>query len=549
MRPFDATGQRRTPRSSGRAVPVASVLTPVHDPPVPALVECLESVRAQSVGPVEHVVVDDCSTSPAVRSVLDDSARHGHIRLVRLTNNLGIVGASNVALQAATAEVVALLDHDDRLHPRAVELVTSPFADPAVDYVYSDEDVIGPDGRRVDPFYKPDWSPERLRNQMYTCHLSAFRRSVVEEVGGFREGFDGSQDWDLVLRVTERGGEVVHVPEVLYHWRVVPTSVLAGDHVKPYAYEAARRALEDHVVRTGIDADVVEQDRRGYFHLRRRHRAHPLVSIVIPTKGSHGTVWGIDRIMVVEAVRSIIERSTWPALEFVIVFDQATPAEVVEEVEELAGGRMVPVWWDRPFDFAEISNLGASVARGEYLVFLNDDVEVIDGDWIEVLVGFVREPDVGAAGLRLLFEDGRVQHAGHVLLGGSPGHLMFGQSPDSDKNRLALSIDRETSGVTAACLAIRRSVFAEVGGFSPLFPNNYNDVDLCLKLRSVGYRNIVSAQASLHHFESTSRDPTVAPAELQRLRGRWLVELGADPYYNPSYGSSFDNFPSPLRYP
>lgn len=526
-----------------------SVLTPVHDPPIPALLECLDSAQRQTYPNCEHVLVDDGSTSVEVRSVLERAAALPGVVHLRLEPNRGIAAASNAALQAATGDVVALLDHDDLLHPRAIERVVAPFADPGVDYVYTDEDVITADGRRVDPFYKPAWSPERFRNQMYTCHLSALRRSTVDRVGGFRSELDGSQDWDLVLRVTEQGGTVVHVPEVLYHWRVVPGSVLAGEHVKPYAYVAARRALEEHATRVGIDAEVVEQHRRGYFHLRRRHRSHPLVSIVIPTRGSTGTVWGLSRTMVVEAVRSVVERSTWPNLEFVVIFDRSTPESVVEDVLELGGGRVVPVRWDRPFDFSAECNLGASVARGEYLVFLNDDVEVVDDDWIEVLVGFAREPDVGAAGLRLLFEDGRIQHAGHVHLNGNPGHLMFGQSPESDRNRMALSLDREVAGVTAACLGIRRSVFAEVGGFSAQFPNNYNDVDLCLKLRSVGYRIVVSAQASLYHFESMSRDPTVGSTELQRLRDRWLVELRSDPYYNPSYGDSFDNYPLPLRYP
>jgi glycosyltransferase involved in cell wall biosynthesis len=411
------------------------------------------------------------------------------------------------------------------------------------------------DGERVDPFYKPDWSPERLRNQMYTCHISAFRTELMRSVGGFHEDFEGAQDWDLVLRVTEQARRIVHVPEVLYHWRVVPTSVLAGEDVKPYAYDSAARALAAHAERVGLDVEVVEQQPRGYFRLVRVHRRQPLVSIVIPTRCSPGVVWGTERVMVLEAVRSIVDRSSWTNLEVVLVVDRPGETEVgahdrvMAELGDLLGDRLVVVDWDRPFNFSEKCNAGALAASGEHLVFLNDDVEIIDGNWLEVLVGFVREPDVGAAGLRLLFSDGRLQHAGHVLLGGNPGHLMFGLSPLDTANRMALSLDREVAGVTAACLAIRPEVFDEVGGFSTEFAGNYNDVDLCCKLRHRGYRVVVSAQASLYHFESISRDPTVGEHELSALRRRWWPELTRDPYYNPNYGSSFDNYPFPLSYP
>lgn len=533
-----------------RRRPVVSVLTPVYDTAPDVLAACIESVRCQTLVDHEHVLVDDASPSTGVWAQLQDAARRDpRVVVRRRSTNGGIVASSNDALAASTADVVALLDHDDVLAPGALEQVAGAFEEDSVDYVYTDEDVIGPDGRRTDPFYKPDWSPERFRNQMYTCHLSAFRRSLVVDVGGFRPGFEGSQDWDLVLRVTERARRIVHIPEVLYHWRVVPTSVLSGEHVKPYAYESARRALVEHVERTGLDAEVSEQATRGFFHLVRRHHDHPLVSIVIPSRGSRGRVWGIERVMVLDAVRSVLERTSWPELEVLVVLDADTPAEVREELVERGGGRVRVIDWDQPFDFSAKCNLGALHARGRHLVFLNDDVEVIDEDWLEVLVGFTREPDVGAAGLTLLFEDGRLQHAGHVHLGGNPGHLMFGQSPDSDRNRRALSLDREVAGVTAACLAVRAEVFDAVGGFSPEFPHNFNDVDLCLKLRSRGLRVVVSPRARLFHFESVSRDPTVRPGELERLRDRWAADLRRDPFYNPHYGDRHDNYPNPLAYP
>jgi glycosyltransferase involved in cell wall biosynthesis len=531
--------------------PLISIITPVYDPSEDVLEECLDSVTRQTWTNWEHILVDDASPSPHVARRLLLAARADE-RLVlapRQTNG-GIVAASNDALTRARGQFLVLLDHDDLLEPNALEQIAAAFASAEdVDYVYTDEDVMIPSGRLADPFYKPDWSPERFRNQMYTCHISAFRASLVEQVGGFREGYEGSQDWDLVLRVTEQARRIVHIPEVLYHWRVVPSSVLSGEDVKPYAYESARRALESHAERVGIDAEVVEQTPRGYFHLVRRHSETPLVSIIIPTRCSSGLIWGAERSMVLEAVRSIVEKATWPNYEIVLVVDEPADDKVLEEIAELVGDRLVVVPFKKAFNFSEKCNLGVLAAAGEILLFLNDDVQVIDGNFIEVLVGFVREPDVGAASLRLLFEDGRVQHAGHVYLGGNPGHLMFGQMPNSDRNRLALSLDREVAGVTAACMAIRAEVFESVGGFSMVFAGNYNDVDLCLKLRREGYRIIVSAQATLYHFESITRDPTVGEGELQALRQRWSTELSSDPYYNPNFDQRFDNYPHPVMYP
>ncbi len=531
--------------------PLISVITPVYDPPADVLRECIDSVRAQSTDRWELCLVDDCSPSPHVWPILEQAMLSDpRIRVHRREVNGGIVAASNDAIAMATGDVIALLDHDDLLRPEALATVAEIFhSDDEVDYVYSDEDILDLNGNRVAPFFKPDWSPERFRNQMYTCHLSSIRRRLVDELGGFRAGYDGSQDWDLILRVTERARKIVHINEVLYDWRILPSSVLAGEDVKPYAYEAALRALADHVERVGIDGVPEELVRRGHFRVRRTIRERPLVSVIIPTRGSVGRAWGVERTMVVDAVRSVIERSTWQHFEIVVVADSVTPHSVLDELGVIAGDRLRIVEWDRPFNFSAKCNLGAAVARGDTLVFLNDDTEVITPDWIETLCGFSREPDVGAVGCHLLFEDGRLQHGGHVHLGGNPGHLMFGQSATSERNRMALWLDREVAGVTAAAMMMRRDVFDEVGGFSPAFPNNYNDVDLCAKVRSAGYRIIVSPHARLYHFESVSRDPTVAETELTMLRARWFDLLHRDPYYSPNHTPGIDNFPDPLRYP
>jgi GT2 family glycosyltransferase len=531
--------------------PLISIVTPVYDTDADVLAACIDSVRRQIYPKWQLCLVDDASPSAHVWPQLEEAvASDPRIVARHRQQNGGIVAASNDALAMAEGEVVTLLDHDDELHPDALQSIAKVFDEyDDVDYAYTDEDVIDPTGRRHSPFYKPDWSPERFRAQMYCCHLSAIRASLLHEVGGFRDGFDGAQDWDLVLRVTERARRIVHVPDVLYHWRNVPTSVLAGTDVKPYAYESALKALSEHCERIGIDGEVTELDRRGHFRVQRRVKGEPLVSIVIPTRGSGGTVWGRHRTMVIDAVRSVVNRSTYEMVEFVVVADAGTPESVLDELERVAGERLRVIRYDRPFNFSEKCNVGAAHARGELLLFLNDDVEVISPDWLETLIGFAQDPGVGAVGCELLFEDGRLQHAGHVYLGGNPAHLMFGRLPGAEANRLALALDREVAGVTAAAMLVRAEVFDEVGGFCTTLPNNYNDVDLSMKIRTAGYRIVVTPNAKLYHFESVSRDAAVSESEMATLRSRWWRELNDDPYYSRNHAPGLDGYPEPLSYP
>jgi len=527
-----------------------SVLTPVYNTEETVLRECVGSVLDQTYGRWELILVDDGSPDPHVWPLLQEFATiDPRIIVRRRERNGGIVAASNDALDQAQGEVVALLDHDDLLHRDALAEVAAAYRDPQLDYLYSDEDLVGVDGIRFAPFWKPDWSPERFRSQMYACHLSAIRRSLVDEVGRFREGYDGSQDWDLILRVTERARVIRHLPKVLYHWRIVPNSVLSGDDVKPYAYEAGRRALEDHCERVGIDGTVEELERRGHFRIRRRVDPDTLVSIVIPTRGDVAVAFGRARCCVVEIVEDLIGATHHRNIEIIVVADVSTPVDVVEQLMAIGGDRLRIVEFDRPFNFSEKCNVGAAAARGELLLFLNDDTAVLTPDWLTTMAGFLAESDVGAVGATLLFEDGRLQHAGHLFLGGNAGHVMFGMLPTDDRNRGAVWLDREVVGVTAACLMMRRSTFVELDGFNEALANNYNDVELCLRLRAAGYRIVVTPHARLTHFESVSRDPSVSPAELELLSSTWARQLAHDPYYSASYGSFSDAYPDPVGYP
>ena len=514
--------------------PRISVLTTVFDPEREHLEACLRSVAEQEFTDWEHVLVDDGSTKPWVAGVLADAAAaDARVRLVERPENGGIVAAASDALGAATGEWVALLDHDDELESTAL----AAMSDAAVgdtDVVYSDHDLLRADGRYASPSYKPDFSPERLRSQNYITHFLMARRSLVDEVGGFRVGYDGAQDHDLVLRLTEHARHVAHVPQVLYHWRQSPASVTSDSANKRWAFDAGVRAVADHCRRIGIDATVEHTEHDGCYRVIRHLAEQPLVSVVIPTRGSSGRVWGVSRVYVVDAVRSILETSTYTNLEFVVVYDCATPTPVMSALERLLGDRLVAVEYDRPaFNFSEKMNIGALHATGDLLLLLNDDTELIEPDSIGGLVGLLEDDDVAMAGGKLLFEDGTLQHGGHVYHHDLM-HICFGWSGESPGPwpLRPLAVARECSGVTAAASLLKRSVFDEVGGFPEALPLNYNDVDLCLKIRDLGYRIVWTPWASWYHFESRTRVSVLQPEEYQFINQRWHAEINNDPYYN-----------------
>ncbi len=518
--------------------PRFSILTPVYETPATVLARMLKSVRRQSFRQWELCLVDDASAGVHVAETLAAAEREDpRIRVRRRERNGGIVAASNDALAMAKGEFVALLDHDDKLHPSALAHVDEALlATPEADYAYTDEDkIVGP-GIHLRPFFKPDFSPERLRTQMYTCHLSVLRRALVEEVGGFDPEFEGSQDWDLALKVAERARAVLHVPRVLYHWRVSAASAAAGgEAAKPWAFEAGARALQAHCERIGLRARV-ERDRThtGVYHLQPRLSEEPLVSIVIPTACRTREIRYQQQVLVNNCVRSIRERSSYENYEVVCVVDTSAPAEAVEELRELGGERLRVVPYDRPFDFSAKVNLGAAHGEGEHLLLLNDDIEVTTPDWIERMVMYSSLPDVGAVGGRLLLEDGRIQHAGVRFKDGLPGHPYHGYAGDFEGYANEILLARNPLAVTAACLMTRRGLFEQLGGFSSEFPVNYNDVDYCLRLRRAGKRVVYDPDLTMLHFESSSRPSDVEAWEKDLLRERWLPLTGTDPDSNPN---------------
>ncbi len=511
-----------------------SIVTPVHDPPLALLRAMLASVRAQTCPDWELCLVDDGSANPDVRRELRAAAGgDGRIRLAERPRAGGIVAASNDALALATGEFVVLVDHDDRLDPAALDTVAAALeADQEIDYVYTDEDKVAADGTTYDTFYKPDWSPERLRSQNYCTHLSVLRRSLVHDVGAFRPGFDGSQDHDLILRVTERARRIHHVPEVLYHWCVTPGSAAADPHAKPYAREAGRRAVQDQMDRLGIPASVTQLATPGHYRVRRRLPAPPpTVSVVMPTVGTRRRVWGVSRPLVLDAIDSLREVTATIRPEVIVVLDPATPPDVRDA---LAQRDVKPLEGAGPFNYSARCNQGVAASSGELVVLLNDDVRIEDPEWLEVMAGFFREPDVGIVGARLLYADGTLQHGG-ILLNEQPLHIFHGFGGDDPGPFGLLEIDREVSAVTGACLATRRALWDELGGLSEDFAVAFNDLDYCLRARATGRRVIWTAHATLYHFESQTRRPDADDHEIELLYERWTPELHHDPYGNPNF--------------
>ncbi len=516
--------------------PLLSVLTPVYETPESWLRRCIESVRNQVYPDWELCLVDDGSRKPRVGQVLaEHAAADPRIRVETLDANSGIVGASSRALAMARGEFVVLLDHDDELAPDALFEVARRIGEqPDVDLVYSDEDKIDRRGRLVEPFFKPDWCPDLLMGMNYVSHLGVYRRSLVEEVGGFRSGFEGSQDWDLVLRVAERTRRIAHVPKVLYHWRMSGSSAAASTGAKPYAYRAARKALEEALARRGRAGRVDQIPNTGIFQVRYDIRGAPLISVIVPTR---------DRMDLLRpCVSSILEKSTWRNFELLVIDNGSADPETLRYLERLPQPHR-SVLYDKPFNWSALNNFAAREARGEYLLFLNNDTEVIEPAWMEAMLEHAQRPEVGAVGAKLLYPDRTIQHAGVLLgVGGCANHA-YRFLPEDTAGYMGMAlVARNYSAVTGACMMVRRAVFEEVGGFDEKLRVAYNDVDFCLRLGERGYLVVYTPLASLLHFESASRRE-LSPAEDEGLlRRRWGPVLSADPCYNPNLGVEREGF-------
>jgi glycosyltransferase involved in cell wall biosynthesis len=520
--------------------PLISVLMPVHNPGEQWLTRAIESVREQVYENWELCIADDTSTAAHVRPLLERyQAEDPRIRVVFRSENGHISAASNSALELVRGEFVALLDHDDELPPDALaEVALLLAANPATDVVYSDEDKIDEVGRRRSPYFKPDYLPDLLLGQNCLSHLSVYRTSLVRRVGGFRVGYEGSQDWDLALRVIDKttAARVRHIPKVLYHWRAISGSTAVAVSAKNYSIDSARRALLDHFARRGIKAEVRPVTGDHWQVVYPLPEPPPLVSIIIPTRNAAR--------LLRTCVGSIFARTEYPRFEILVVNNRSDDPETLELFRQLSKEDEVRVIdFDRPFNFSAINNAAARQANGSVLCFLNNDIEVITGRWLDELVSHALRPEIGAVGAMLYYPDNTIQHAGVVLgLGGVANHafLHYPHGTDGYMNRARLA--QNYSAVTAACLVVRRQVFEQVGGFNEKdLAVAFNDIDLCLRIRAAGYRNLWTPFAELYHHESASRGNDNAPehqprfvSEIEYMRRTWGELLDRDPAYNPN---------------
>jgi GT2 family glycosyltransferase len=520
--------------------PLISVLTPVYNTPPELLRRMVQSVRDQLYPHWELCLADDASPKKETQAALASvSGADPRIRIVRLAANGGISAATNAALAAARGEFVALLDHDDELTADALlEVVKALNTSPDADVVYTDEDKLDFDGTHVEPFFKPDWSPDYLRSTMYLGHLVVYRRSILEEAGRFRSAFDGSQDYDVALRVTERTDRVVHVPRVAYHWRKTAGSAAGDTEAKPWGLQAARRALADHVSRLPRPATIEDQPGDGFWRVRYEVAGSPLVSVIIPTDGRVAQMVTGPRDLPLECIKSIVDRTDYPNYEIVLVDNGRLSSELQAYIAQQPRIRRAIYDATGPFNFANKVNFSARHAKGEHLLLLNDDTEVISPEWMRAMLEFSQQPEVGAVGAKLLFPDGRLQHVGVVLgIGGGACHVFSGHAGNTPGYFGSAWVIRNYSAVTGACCMTRRDVFDALGGFDERFATDFNDVDYCLRVRAKGLRIVATPFARLYHFEGAtfgSREHVVNPAEVALLSERWGSVIAHDPYYNPN---------------
>jgi glycosyltransferase involved in cell wall biosynthesis len=516
--------------------PRFSLVVPVYNTPSGLLDKLVSSVLAQWYPHWELILVDDNSSVEHVRAELD-RLRDPRIIVVHLTENKRIALATNEGIARASGDYIVFADHDDELTPDCLYEIACCIERENPDFIYSDEDKIDERGQYVQPFFKPDWSPDTMMSTMYTCHVSCVRRQLVNEVGGLRPEHDGCQDWDLILRVVEKTDRIAHIPKVLYHWRIIPASVASNLNAKPHVIATSKRVRDEAIARRGLNGlmEPVEEI-PGYFRAVYRLRGEPCISIVISSKNNH-------RVLK-QCIDSIESKSTYPHFEIVVIDRGSTDPATVRYVEGLRGNaRFKVLSFDRPFNYAAINNLGKQAARGELMLFLNDSIEVLVPDWMERMGGYAQLPHIGAVGVKLLNPGGKVvQQAGIVNLSAGPG-CGFSGVPAQDHGYFARAVlEYNWLAVTGACLMIERSKFERVGGFDEAFPTTCNDIDLCFRLVEAGYYNLVTPVVRLvnhgsHGHESgdvSSEQRDEFRRETQALYQKHPQFYKYDPFHSPN---------------
>ena len=531
-----------------------SILVPLYNTPEVFLREMIDSVVSQTYENWELCLADGSDADHAYVEQIVKGYGDDRIRYERLTENLGISGNTNKCFEMAKGDYIGLFDHDDILHPTALYEYMKVICDKGADYIYCDETTFS--GKSIDHMitlhFKPDFAPDNLRANNYICHFSVFSKELVDKCGTFRTEFDGSQDHDMILRLTKAATNIVHVPKILYYWRSHAGSVASDINAKSYAIDAAKGAVAAHLTACGFSGFKIESSRafETIFRIRYALTGHPLVSILIPNKDHTEDLR--------RCIESITDRTSYDNYEIIVIENNSVTDEIKDYYETLKmHPRIKVVSYEGEFNYSAVNNFGASCAEGEYIILLNNDTEVITRNWIEELLMYAQRDDVGAVGCMLYYPDYTIQHAGIVLGMGAhrtAGHSHYKMAKENLGYMGRLCYAQNVSAVTGACLMVKKKLFDEVGGLSEDLAVALNDVDFCLKLRKKGLLNVFTPFAELFHYESVSRGTDVTEEasrqnaerynrECDLFKEKWRAELDkGDPYFNPNFSLDYSNF-------
>lgn len=534
-----ATGEELEKQRNARFPysPLISILVPVYNTPEAFLKQMIQSVRKQTYSNWELCIANADPTNQEVADILKTaSGKDRRIRVTDVPENKGIAQNTNAALGIASGDYIGLLDHDDLLTPDALyEVVRVLNEEERPQVIYSDEDKVTTDlSEHFQPFMKPDFNLDLLRANNYICHFFVAEKELAEQVGGFHGEYNGAQDYDLILRCTERAEKIAHIPRILYHWRVHKASTADNPASKMYAFDAGKRAIEEHLKRCGEKGTVSHTKDLGFYRVRYQVQGKPLVSIIIPNK-DHADM--LDRCL------KSIEKSSYQNYEIIIVENNSEKEETFDYYKQLKSERIKVVYWEGIFNYSAINNFGVRAAKGDFLILLNNDVEIITENWIEEMLSNCQRKDVGIVGAKLYYPDDTVQHAGIIIgIGGVAGNIFTGLPRRFTGYFHKASIQQDLSAVTAACMMVKRSVYEEAGGLEEKLQVAFNDVDFCLRVRKAGYLVVFDPYVELYHYESKTRGSENTKekvrrfqSEIEYMRSHWLELLKkGDPMYNPN---------------
>ncbi len=517
--------------------PKISILVPMYKTPEKFFKELIECLKNQTYSNWELCLADGSpEKSKSIDKIIKNDSR---IKYKLLEKNDGISNNTNEALKMATGDYIGLLDHDDLIARFALfEVVKSINENEKPDFIYSDEDKFSLElSDRYDPHFKPDFSPDTLRSYNYICHFSVFKKELMDLLGGFKKEYDGAQDYDIILRATENAKNIVHIPKILYHWRVHPNSTACNASAKMYAYDAGRKAIQDHINRLGLNGIAEQEELPGIYRVKYDIIGNPKISILIPSKDAKS-----DLKKCIESIR----KSTYNNYEIIIIENNSETDEIFDYYNSLKNDDRIKVVYypDKGFNFSRINNFGEKFATGEYILLLNNDVEIITKNWLEEMLSFAQREDVGIVGAKLLYPDNTVQHAGVVVgMGGIAGHINKLIRDDDIGYFARAKVINNYSGVTAACFIIKKELYDKVEGLDEDFKVAFNDVDFCMKIRNLNKLIVYTPYAKLYHYESKTRGYEDTPekqmrfkSEIDRFKLKWEKELEkGDPFFNPNF--------------